>query len=101
MNGEVYDFEDALEKLLEREAKEEAGVEISGRPVYINSVAFIRPDETPVVLIKVAMKYKSGEVELEEDGFTDFAWVDEDEVKKYDCIKGIDEEVIKTIKLFK
>ena len=101
MNGEVYDFEDALERLLEREAREEAGVEIYGTPIYINSVAFIRPDETPVVLIKVAMKYKSGEVKLEKDGFTDFAWVDASEVQKYDCIEGIRNEVSQTINLFK
>lgn len=101
MNGEVFDFQDALEKLLEREAKEEAGVEIYGHPAYINSVAFIRPDETPVVLIKVAMKYGGGEVKLEEGGFTDFAWVNAEEVKEYDCIEGIAKEVEETIILFK
>jgi len=101
MNGEVYDFQNAMEKLLARESFEEAGVEIFGNPEYVGSNAFIRPDETPVVLIKVAMKYKSGEVKLEEDGFTDFAWVNAEEVQKYDCIKGIKEEVVQTIKLFK
>jgi len=100
MNGEVYDFENAVEKLLEREAREEAGVEISGRPIYINSVAFIRPDETPVVLIKVAMKYQGGEVKLEEGGFTDFAWVNAEEVKNYDCIEGIAKEMEQAIMLF-
>src|SRR5690349_4652788 len=52
MNGDVYDFEDAVEKLLVREAKEEAGIIIDSELKYINSVAFIRPDETPVILVK-------------------------------------------------
>ncbi|MFA6918568.1 MAG: NUDIX domain-containing protein [Patescibacteria group bacterium] len=101
INGEVLDFEGTVEKLLEREVMEEAGIEIYGTPIFINSNAFIRPDETPVAMVKLAMKYKSGEVKLEEDGFTNFVWVNEDEVKNYDCIGGIQDEVIKTIKLFK
>ncbi len=99
MNGDIYDFEDAVEKLLIREVKEESGVDIEENFHYINSVAFIRPDETPVVLIKLAARYKGGEVGLE-DSFSDYAWVDAEEVKGYDCIKGIPEEVAKTIELF-
>lgn len=101
MNGEIYDFENAIEDLLYREAKEEAGVEIDKELFYINSNAFIRPDETPVVLIKCAAKYKSGEVKPDLHDFTDHAWVNAEEVKKYDCILGIPEEVEKTIKIFK
>ncbi|MEX0932677.1 MAG: NUDIX hydrolase [Candidatus Pacearchaeota archaeon] len=100
MNGEVIDFEDAIEDLLKREAKEEAGVDIGGEFIYINNVAFVRPDETPVVLVKLAARYYSGEVVLEEGSFTDFAWVNSEEIENYDCIGGIKEEVRKTIRLF-
>jgi 8-oxo-dGTP pyrophosphatase MutT (NUDIX family) len=100
MNGEVYDFEDAVEDLLKREVMEEAGLTIGKELAYINSVAFIRPDGIPVILVKFAVKYKSGDVVLEEGGFTDYAWVNAQEVKKYDCIKGVPEEVEKTIELF-
>ena len=100
MNGEVIDFENAVEGLLKREAKEEANVELGDEFEYINSNMFVRPDETPVVLIKLAAKYKSGEIVLEEDGFTDFAWVNSEEVENYDCIDGIKEEVKKTIEIF-
>ncbi len=99
LNGEVLDFENKVEDLLKREVREEAGIEIEDSLTYINSVAFIRPDETPVVLVKLAAKYKEGTVNLEEGAFTDYAWVDEKEVKNYDCIKGIQEEVEKTIRL--
>jgi 8-oxo-dGTP pyrophosphatase MutT (NUDIX family) len=100
INGEALDFEDAVEKLLKREAKEEAGIEISDEMHYLNSVAFIRPDETPVVSLKFAGKYKSGKIKLEKGSFTDFVWVSQEEVKKYNCIKGIKEEIAETIKLF-
>ena len=100
-NGDVADFENSVENLLARETMEEAGIEIEGELKYINSVAFIRPDETPVVLVKFAAKYKSGEVVPEKGGFTDFAWVNAEEVKKYDCIEGIAGEVAKTIEMFK
>lgn len=100
MNGDVIDFEDMIVKLLAREAKEEAGVEIEEKIHFINDVTFIRPDETPVVLVKFAAKYRSGEVKLEEGAFTDFAWVGADAVKDFDCIQGVAEEVAKTIEIF-
>ena len=98
MNGEVIDFENAIENLLQREVFEEAGIEIQRDLVYINSVAFVRPDGIPVVLVKFAAKYKSRDVKLEKGGFTDFAWVNQEEVKNYDCIQGIHEEIVQTIK---
>ena len=100
INGDVLDFENAVEELLKREVKEEAGIEVEDGLQYINSVAFVRPDETPVVLIKFAGKYKSGDVVLEEGGFTDYKWVNAEEIKQYECIDGICDEVAKTIELF-
>src|SRR3989344_5653301 len=66
MNGDVIDFENAVENLLKREVKEEAGIEIEDKLHYINSVGFIRPDGIPVILVKFSAKYKSGDVKLEE-----------------------------------
>ncbi|HRZ29878.1 MAG TPA: hypothetical protein P5052_04020 [Candidatus Paceibacterota bacterium] len=73
MNGDVFDFENKVEELLKREAKEESNINIEKELIYINSVAFVRPDEIPVILLKFAAKYKSGEVELENGSFTDYA----------------------------
>jgi len=100
INNWVLDFENAVEDLLKREVKEEAGLEIEGQMQYVNSMAFVRPDETPVVFIKFAAKYKSGEVKPEPGSFTDFAWVNAEEVKNYPCIKGIPEKIEKTIAIF-
>ncbi len=100
INGDVLDFEDAVEKLLVREVNEEAGIIISKSLRYINSVAYIRPDGIPVILVKFAAKFIKGKINLERGSFTDFAWVNEIEVKKFTCIKGIPEEVEATIKIF-
>lgn len=100
MNGDVIDFENSIEDLLRREVQEEAGIEIEPRLAYINSVSFIRPDEIPVVLVKFAAKYKTGDVILEQGAFTDHAWVDAQEIRTYNCIEGIQDEVAKTIALF-
>lgn len=100
MNGDVLDFEHAVEDLLVREVREEAGIEIASRLSYLNSVAFVRPDGIPVILVKFAAPYQSGEVVLEEGGFTDHAWVNAEEVKKLPCIDGIADEIAQTIELF-
>ncbi len=100
IHGDVLDYEAAIEKLLVREAKEEAGIETKPQLLYINSVAFIRPDKVPVVMVKFAAKYKGGKVKLQKEAFVNYAWVNAEEVKNYDCIKGITEEVATTIKNF-
>jgi len=100
MNGDVIDFENAVEDLVARETREEAGIEIEKKLYYINSVAFVRPDGIPVILVKFAAKYKSGNVSPNPHDFSDFAWVNENEIVNYDYIKGIDEEIKETIKIF-
>ncbi|MCR4328742.1 MAG: NUDIX domain-containing protein [Patescibacteria group bacterium] len=100
INGDVLDFEDVVEGLLRREVREEAGIEIELPLLYINNTAFVRPDGTPSILIKFAARYKSGEVKMEQGSFTDYAWVNAEEIKRYPCIDGIPEEVAVTIKLF-
>ena len=99
INGDILDFENSVEGLLIRETLEEANVEVEDDFTYLNSVTFIRPDEVPVVLVKFAARYKSGEAKPEEGAFTDIAWVNAEEVKKYDTIDGVPEEIARTIQL--
>lgn len=101
LNDNVLDFENAVEGLLARETKEEAGIDIGSSLKYINSVAFVRPDGIPVVLVKFAAEYKGGEVVPEPGAFTDFAWVTAEEAKNYDCIQGVPDEIAAAIKLFR
>lgn len=100
VNGDVLDFENAVEDLIARETMEEAGITIEKQLQYINSVAFVRPDGIPVILVKFTAKYKSGEVVPEKGAFTDFKWVTAEEVKALDCIEGVKEEVAQAIKHF-
>lgn len=97
-NFDILDWEDLIEKLLKREAKEECGLEVRGLK-YLDNVVFLRPDKKPVVCFKFGVKYKSGEVDLAPE-FDDFKWVDGKEVKTFRCIQGIDKEVAQTIDLF-
>ena len=101
LNGDVLDYENSIEELLAREVLEEANVIISRNIKYINSVAFIRPDEIPVVLVKFAAIYQSGEAKPETGVFDELAWVNATEIKNYDCILGIPQEIEQTINLFK
>lgn len=98
---DVPSFLDPVEKLLHREVKEESGLEIEEKLTYLRSVMPIRPDGVPVILLIFIGTYKSGEVILEEGAFTDFAWVNADEVKTYDCIDSIRDEIAQATKLFK
>ena len=100
VNGEVLDFESAIERLLQREVKEEAGISIKGPLHYLNNVAFIRPDGVPAILIKFAAIYHSGQVKLEAGSFTEYKWVNAREAAQLQCIEGIPEEISQTISIF-
>lgn len=100
LNGEVLDFEDAVEKLLVREVREEAGVEIDPRLAYVNSVAYVRADGVPTLLVKFAARYLGGEVRTERGSFDGHAWVNAKEADGLDCILGVPGEVARTIGIF-
>ena len=99
-NGDVLDFESAIEKLLQREVMEEAGISIKGPWHFINDVAYIRPDGVPTILFKLAAVYDSGEVVLEAESFTDYAWVTSEEIEHLPCIEGITAEISRTVQIF-
>lgn len=88
-----------IEELVRREAKEECGL-IIDKIIYLNDIVFVRPDHVPVVCIKFASIYKSGKVKIAPE-FDDYAWVNNSEIKNYDVISNVIDEVRKTIKLFK
>ncbi len=89
-----------VRQLLRRETKEEAGIELGDDFRMLGDIVFVRPDGIPVVLLQFAADYAGGEVQPEAGAFTDAAWVNADEVKDYDCIDGIQDEVARTIALF-
>ncbi|QQG43621.1 MAG: NUDIX domain-containing protein [Candidatus Daviesbacteria bacterium] len=97
-NFDVLDWEGLVEKLIMREAKEESGLEVVD-PRYIDSVVYLRPDGVPTVCFKFAVKLKKGKVKITPE-FDGFAWVNSREVRGYKCIQGIQQEIVKVIKLY-
>lgn len=99
LHGEVINFLNPIEQLLQREVKEETSIKIKNRMTYLKSVLFVRPDQTPSILVVFIAEYQSGEVKLEKAAFSDFAWVNEKEIHSYKCIPGMEDEVEEALKL--
>jgi len=90
--GEGYpQWYGVVQWVLNKEVKEEVNLEI-GRASYVTDVVFVRPDGYPALVLSYMAEYKGGEVELCKD-LTEFAWVGPDDVKNYNLIDGIAEEI--------
>jgi ADP-ribose pyrophosphatase YjhB (NUDIX family) len=76
---------------LRREIKEECNLEVCELR-YLLDLVFIRPDDIHVLTLSYFAEYKSGEVKLEDD-FTDYFWGTVEELKDYDLISGIYDEI--------
>lgn len=98
LNHNIPNWGRVVERLLRREAMEEAGIKIKNFH-YLEDLAYLRSDKVPVVCVKFAAQYAGGKIKLASD-FADFAWVDKKEVDKYQTIDGIAEEIKKTTKIF-
>lgn len=99
INYDIPNWQGMVEKLVSREVLEECGIHVTN-VTHIDDVVFIRPDHVPVVCLKFASIYKSGKIKHAPE-FDDYAWVNPKEIKNYKIIKGIDQEIEKTITLFK
>ena len=98
--GTVVGTTNILGNLARREAKEESGVDIADGLKYLYSYAFVRPDGVPVVGIKFAGLYEGGEVSLEEDAFSDYAWVTKEESNNYDCLGSVLKDIEQTVDIY-
>lgn len=94
----VYEY--PLLSLLERKAQQEAGIKFQEPLVFIDNKLIIRPDGIPLNLMTFTARYTEGEVALQVGDFTEYAWVNSDEVDNYDCIEGVKEEVKKALSIF-
>jgi 8-oxo-dGTP pyrophosphatase MutT (NUDIX family) len=99
VDGDVLVYVDPLLDLLNREAMEEAGITIAKPFNLIENKLIIRSDGIPVNLMTFTAKYAGGEIKLEQGGFTDFAWVNAEEVGNYDCIESVRYEVKAALEL--
>ncbi len=80
-----------LEDSLKREVREETNLEIK-RVRYLCDLIFIYPDKTPSLVLSFFSQYKSGKIKLNEENI-DYRWASLKELKRYDLISGIFEEI--------
>lgn len=86
-----------LERVLKREVKEEAGIEIENIK-YVTSLATIHKDGNPSLVISCMADYSSGDIKLQESEVNNFAWVTLEEARNYNLIDGIYDELVMTEK---
>lgn len=80
-----------LEKLLQREIEEEVGLKVKNIR-YLLSLAYVRSDNIPTVIISLYCDYDSGKVKLS-DELIKYVWVTIDELDKYKFVPGLREEI--------
>ena len=80
-----------LERVLEREVKEETGLKVKNSR-YLLSLVFVRPDNIPATVNSFYCEYDSGDIKLS-DELVDYRWVSVDELDQYSLISGIREEI--------
>jgi 8-oxo-dGTP pyrophosphatase MutT (NUDIX family) len=86
---------DVLEKQLQKEIKEECGIEIKNIG-YVSNLALIRPNGFATVIISLYADFDSGDVKMNQpDELIDFAWVSLEEAREYDLIENIYEQIEK------
>ncbi|HLC73814.1 MAG TPA: NUDIX domain-containing protein [Candidatus Nanoarchaeia archaeon] len=80
-----------FEDLLRREVLEETSLKVKNIR-YLTSLAYIRPDGIPTIIVSLFADYHEGDVILC-DALTEYAWVSLEESKNYELIEGIYEEL--------
>lgn len=95
--GDIWYF--ALENSLRREVWEEVGLQI-GKTSYLLDLAFIRPDNIPVLTLSFYAPWKKGQVKLDSESI-EYAWVTASKASQYDLIEGILEEIQMVDKILK
>jgi len=91
---------DVFEKVLEREIFEETRLKIKNIG-YVSNLAFIRPNGFSTVIISLFAEHESGDVLLDKEALVDYNWVDLTQVKDYDLIENIYEQMEKVDNFFK
>lgn len=87
-----------LEKVLRKEVKEEAGMDIENIE-YVTSLATVHSDGSPSLVISCVADYAGGEVKMQEGESDEYAWVTVEEAKNYHLIDGIYDEIVMASKM--
>lgn len=85
-----------FERAIRREVKEETGIEIKNID-YLTSIVAQHGESLPSsIIVSLIADYDSGEIKLQKEEASDFAWVSLEEAKNYDLIDGIWDELVMT-----
>lgn len=85
-------WEKPLETVVRREVRDESNVEV-GTLTYINDFTFVRPDDIPVLGIRFAAPYVSGEPRVDPDDASELKWITVREVSNYEFLGNIVAEI--------
>ncbi|MFC1613380.1 NUDIX hydrolase [Patescibacteria group bacterium] len=88
--GKVEDKSSAIETL-KRETLEEVGLQVD-KISFLSDFEFTRPDELHVVGLSFLCSVKEINVTLE-DGLSDYAWIEAEDLDKYDLIDGVKKDL--------
>jgi len=91
--GKVKAGED-LFSALKREIKEETNLDIEDTKEYISDYTFTRPNGKNTIGFCFLVNTKNNKVRLSKE-FMDFAWIRPEEIKNYNVIQYLKEEVKK------
>jgi 8-oxo-dGTP pyrophosphatase MutT (NUDIX family) len=80
-----------FEDLVRREVQEEVGLEVKNIG-YVTSMVYLREDKIPCIIVSLWAEPVGEDIRLC-SALTDFKWVDLEEVKNFDLIEGIYEEL--------
>lgn len=80
-----------LETVLTREVKEEVNLDVRNIG-YVTSMVYIRDDGIPCLIVSLYAEPVGNEIKLC-DALTEYKWVDLKELKNYNLIEGIYEEI--------
>jgi len=89
----VNHWYNVFEDLVRREVREEVGLGIKNIG-YVTSMVYLRSDKVPTIIVSLWAEPVDNEIEIRLcNALTEYKWVNLEEVKNYDLIEGIYEEL--------